>query len=110
LRLRDANRDELRDAGVPDAFDVVRLGGRVLDEVRRRLQQETFWYRRHKTHPLYWTRLTEVEHLGLLAAYLLYLAFAVAVALRGRAPLRGHHPLGPALVAGTVFALSVLAR
>ncbi len=47
---------------------------------------------------------------GLLAAYLLYLAFAVGVALRGRAPLRGHHPLGPALVAGTLFALAALAR
>ena len=47
---------------------------------------------------------------GLLAAYLLYLAAAVAVALRGRAPLRGHHPLGPALVAGTLLALGALAR
>jgi len=46
---------------------------------------------------------------GFLAAYLLYLT-AAAVALRGGAPLRGHRPFGPPLLAGTLLALAAFAR
>ncbi len=50
----NAIRDELPDAvAVLDAFPVVRLGTQVLDEVRRRCQQETLHRRGHKDDPLY---------------------------------------------------------
>ena len=45
---------------------------------------------------------------GLLAGYLLHLAAAVLAAAAGRTPLRGHHPFGPALVAGTLLTLAAL--
>ena len=50
----NAIRDELPDAvAVLDAFHVVRLGTQVVDEVRRRVQQDTLGRRGHKDDPLY---------------------------------------------------------
>ncbi len=50
----NAIRDELPDAvAVLDAFHVVRLGTNVVDEVRRRVQQDTIGHRGHKHDPLY---------------------------------------------------------
>ena len=50
----NAIRDELPDAiAVLDAFHVVKLGTQVLDEVRRRNQQDTLGRRGHKDDPLY---------------------------------------------------------
>jgi transposase len=50
----NAIRDQLPDAvAVLDAFHVVRLGTQVVDEVRRRVQQETLHRRGHKHDPLY---------------------------------------------------------
>jgi hypothetical protein len=63
----NAIRDELPDAvAVLDAFHVVRLGSTALDEVRRRVQQQTLHRRGHKNDPLCRIRrtlLTGVEHL-----------------------------------------------
>jgi transposase len=53
----NAIRDELPDAvSVLDAFHVVRLGTQVVDEVRRRVQQDTLGHRGHKHDPLYQIR------------------------------------------------------
>ena len=53
----NAIRDELPDAvAVLDAFHVVRLGTQVVDEVRRRVQQDTLGHRGHKHDPLYRVR------------------------------------------------------
>ncbi len=53
----NALRDELPDAvAVLDAFHVVKLGTQVLDEVRRRVQQESLGRRGHKDDPLYKVR------------------------------------------------------
>ena len=50
----NAIRDELPDAiAVLDAFHVVKLGTQVIDEVRRRVQQDTLHRRGHKKDPLY---------------------------------------------------------
>jgi transposase len=50
----NAIRDELPDAvPVLDAFHVVKLGTQVVDEVRRRVQQQTLDRRGHKDDPLY---------------------------------------------------------
>jgi transposase len=50
----NAIRDELPDAvAVLDAFHIVRLGTQVLDEVRRRVQQDTLGHRGMKDDPLY---------------------------------------------------------
>ena len=50
----NAIRDRLPDAvAVLDAFHVVRLGTQVVDEVRRRVQQDTLGRRGHKHDPLY---------------------------------------------------------
>lgn len=50
----NAIRDELPDAvAVLDAFHVVKLGTQVIDEVRRRVQQDTLGHRGHKDDPLY---------------------------------------------------------
>ncbi|MGA4669584.1 ISL3 family transposase [Propionibacteriaceae bacterium Y1923] len=50
----NAIRDELPDAvAVLDAFHVVKLGTQVVDEVRRRVQQDTHGRRGHKDDPLY---------------------------------------------------------
>jgi transposase len=50
----NAIRDELPEAvAVLDAFHVVRLGTQVVDEVRRRVQQDTLNRRGHKDDPLY---------------------------------------------------------
>src|SRR5829696_3147805 len=50
----NAIRDQLPEAvAVLDAFHVVRLGTQVVDEVRRRVQQETVGHRGHKHDPLY---------------------------------------------------------
>jgi len=50
----NAIRDELPDAVmVLDAFHVVKLGTQVMDEVRRRVQQDTLGHRGHKGDPLY---------------------------------------------------------
>ncbi len=50
----NAIRDELPDAvPVLDAFHVVKLGTQVVDEVRRRVQQDTLARRGHKHDPLY---------------------------------------------------------
>ena len=63
----NAIRDELPDAiAVLDAFHVVKLGSTAMDEVRRRVQQETLHRRGHKDDPLYRVRrtlMTGVEHL-----------------------------------------------
>jgi transposase len=63
----NAIRDELPDAvAVVDAFHIVKLGGNVVDEVRRRVQQTTLHRRGHKHDPLYRIRrtlLTGEEHL-----------------------------------------------
>jgi len=50
----NALRDELPDAvAVLDGFHVVKLGTQVVDEVRRRVQQDTLDRRGHKDDPLY---------------------------------------------------------
>jgi transposase len=50
----NAIRDELPDAvAVLDAFHVVKLGTQVVDEVRRRVQQDTLHRRGHRDDPLY---------------------------------------------------------
>ena len=50
----NAIRDELPDAvAVLDAFHVVKLATSVVDEVRRRVQQDTLGHRGHKDDPLY---------------------------------------------------------
>ncbi|MDT0264075.1 transposase [Jatrophihabitans lederbergiae] len=50
----NAIRDELPDAvAVLDAFHVVKLGTQVVDEVRRRVQQDTVGHRGLKDDPLY---------------------------------------------------------
>ena len=63
----NAIRDELPDAvAVLDAFHVVKLGTQVVDEVRRRVQQDTLGRRGHKDDPLYKIRgllRCRVEHL-----------------------------------------------
>jgi transposase len=63
----NALRDSLSDAvQVLDAFHVVKLGTQVLDEVRRRVQQEQLARRGHKDDPLYKIRgllRHGVEHL-----------------------------------------------
>jgi transposase len=63
----NAIRDELPDAvAVLDAFHVVKLAGHALDEVRRRVQQQTLKRRGHQDDPLYKVRrtlLTGAEHL-----------------------------------------------
>jgi transposase len=63
----NAIRDELPDAvAVLDAFHVVKLGTQVVDEVRRRVQQDTIGHRGHKDDPLYKIRgllRHGVEHL-----------------------------------------------
>jgi transposase len=64
----NAIRDGLPDAvAVLDAFHVVRLGTQVVDEVRRRVQQDTLGRRGHKDDPLYKIRgllRHGVEHLS----------------------------------------------
>jgi hypothetical protein len=79
---RNAIRDELPNAAaVPDAFHVVELDTVVVDEVRRRIQQDTLARRGHKDDPLYKIR-------GLLR--------------RGHEQLTNRRPesLNPCLVAG----------
>ena len=51
---KNALNDELEDAiAVLDAFHVVKLGTAAMDEVRRRVQQETLSHRGRKGDPLY---------------------------------------------------------
>ena len=51
---KNALDDELEDAiAVLDAFHVVKLGTAAVDEVRRRVQQETLGHRGRKRDPLY---------------------------------------------------------
>jgi transposase len=53
----NALRDSLCDAvAVLDAFHVVKLGTQVVDEVRRRVQQQTLHRRGHRDDPLYTIR------------------------------------------------------
>ena len=63
----NAIHDGLPEAvAVLDAFHVVRLGTQVVDEVRRRVQQDTLGRRGHKHDPLYKIRgllRHGVEHL-----------------------------------------------
>jgi transposase len=55
----NAIRDELEDAtAVLDAFHVVRLGLKAMEETRRRVQQEQFGHRGRKHDPLYRIRNT----------------------------------------------------
>ncbi|MEX5259353.1 transposase [Kocuria sp. CPCC 205263] len=60
-------RNELPEAiTVLDAFHVVKLGGQVVDEVRRRVQQDTLGHRGRAGDPLYGIQRTlqiGVEHL-----------------------------------------------
>ncbi|MFJ5975634.1 ISL3 family transposase [Pseudarthrobacter oxydans] len=64
----NAIRDELREAiTVLDAFHVVTLGSAMVDEVRRRVQQDTLGHRGRKGDPLYGIRRTlqiGAEHLS----------------------------------------------
>ena len=64
----NAIRDELPEAiTVLDAFHVVKLGSGMVDEVRRRVQQETLGHRGRKGDPLYGIRRTlqiGAEHLS----------------------------------------------
>jgi transposase len=76
----NALRDSLSDAvQVLDAFHVVKLGTQVVDEVRRRVQQEQLGRRGHKHDPLYKIRgllrhglehLSERQHAKLQAGLL----------------------------------------
>jgi transposase len=51
---KNAIDDELEDAtAVLDAFHVIKLGTAVVDEVRRRVQQDTLGHRGHRDDPLY---------------------------------------------------------
>ena len=55
---KNAIDDQLQDAtSVLDAFHIVKLAGDALDEVRRRVQQETLGHRGRKGDPLYQIRL-----------------------------------------------------
>lgn len=75
---KNAVDDELADAVVVvDAFHVVKLGGQAVEEVRRRVQQETLGHRGRKGDPLYgirlalrcgMERLTERQHQRITAA------------------------------------------
>lgn len=75
----NAIRDELPDAvAVLDAFHVVRLGVKALDECRQRIQQDTLGHRGRKDDPLYRIRallrhgaehLTDRQHAKLAAAF-----------------------------------------
>jgi len=60
--------DQLDDAtAVVDAFHIVKLGGHAVDEVRRRVQQETFGHRGRAGDPLYGIRTilrAGAEHLS----------------------------------------------
>ncbi|GAC1385158.1 MAG: hypothetical protein NVSMB43_25470 [Pseudarthrobacter sp.] len=64
----NAVRDELPEAiTVLDAFHVVKLGGAALDDVRRRVQQDTLGHRGRKDDPLFGIRRTlqiGAEHLS----------------------------------------------
>jgi transposase len=54
---KNAIDDRLQDAiAVVDAFHLVKLGGHAVDEVRRRVQQETLGHRGHAGDPLYGIR------------------------------------------------------
>jgi len=54
---KNAVDDQLEDAiAVVDAFHIVKLGGHALDEVRRRVQQETRGHRGRAGDPLYGIR------------------------------------------------------
>ncbi len=56
-RLQDAIDDQLADAvAVLDAFHVVKLATAVVDDVRRRVQQETTGHRGRREDPLYRVR------------------------------------------------------
>ena len=51
---KNAIDDQLQDAtSVLDAFHIVKLAGDALDEVRRRVQQDTTGHRGRKGDPLY---------------------------------------------------------
>ncbi len=75
---KNAIDDQLEDAtSVLDAFHVVKLGGQVVDEVRRRVQQTIHGHRGRKDDPLYRIRnllrcaeerLTERQQVRLTAA------------------------------------------
>jgi transposase len=55
---KNAIDDQLEDAvAVLDAFHVVKLGGDAVDEVRRRVQQDTLGHRGRRGDPLYGIRL-----------------------------------------------------
>ena len=55
---KNAVDDQLQDAtSVPGAFHIVKLAGDALDEVRRRVQQDTLGHRGRKGDPLYQIRL-----------------------------------------------------
>jgi transposase len=55
----NAIRDELPEAiTVLDAFHVVKLGSAIVDEVHRRVQQDTLGHRGRKGDPLYGIRRT----------------------------------------------------
>ena len=54
---KNAIDDQLQDAtSVLDAFHIVKLAGDALDEVRRRVQQDTLGHRGRKGDPLYQIR------------------------------------------------------
>ncbi len=116
----NALRDHLSDAvQVLDAFHVVKLGTQVVDEVRRRVQQEQLGRRGHKSDPLYKIRgllrhglehLSERQHTRLTAGLLagdphgeVELAWSCSQQLRtiyaGTASLRDRRALAERLLA-----------
>ena len=86
---KSAIDDQLEDAvAVLDAFHVVRLGTQAMDEVRRRVQQDTLGRRGHSGDPLYGIRnilhagaekLTERQHARLARAWVAALHASVTV-------------------------------
>jgi transposase len=76
---KNAIDDQLEDAeAVLDAFHVVKLGTAAVDEVRRRVQQDTLGHRGHKGDPLYGIqrtlrcgaeRLTQKQQVRLASAF-----------------------------------------
>ena len=100
---KNAIDDQLQDAtSVPGAFHIVKLAADALDEVRRRVQQETLGHRGRKGDPLYQIRLllrashdrlTKRQQERLRAAFTAHEAhISVEVAYLHRASARGLPP------------------
>ena len=116
---KSAIDDQLEDAvAVLDAFHVVKLGTQAMDEVRRRVQQDTLGRRGHSGDPLYGIRnilhagaekLTERQHARLARAWAaderhLEVEVAWAGAQRLRAAYRHPNPAEGRKIAEIVIA------